>query len=209
MITPYKQTLSHSCLAACMLMLSETPFTENEEQNLTLRGSKRINQFYVAGIPLEFVKKYGCQLTIFVDNTYFANVLESIFLKETQIKIRQKKITTRLIKDLLVQGPLICHIDDHCLGDYSHASHFIILEHTTDTFISMIDPWTGKRRKLSTKKLEEGIIQLKSQIKMCPLLFSVTTNATNNNHLIVQPPSTTIVCPTIYSDSSDTRNTAA
>lgn len=156
-----------------MLMLREKPFTEIEESDLALRGSKRVHQFYVAGIPLEFVKKYDSQINVFVDNKYFANILGDIFSSDKRISVIQEKITIPLIKDLLINGPLICHIDDHSLGDYSHASHFIVLEQATDKFVQIIDPWTGKRRKITFSKLDESINDLKNQIRMCPLLFSL------------------------------------
>jgi hypothetical protein len=57
-IIPYKQTLSHSCLAACFLMLREKKITEVQEQELALNGSKRTYAFYVTGIPLEFAKRH-------------------------------------------------------------------------------------------------------------------------------------------------------
>lgn len=173
MIIPYKQTLSHSCLAVCMLMLRNKQVTQIQEQDLALKGSKRIHQFYVAGIPLEFVKQYDAQVIVYVDNKYFANVLEEIFSQDRRLSIVQRKITLSLIKDLLESGPLICHIDDHSLGDYSHASHFIILERATDKFVQIIDPWTGKRRKIFLAKLDDSISDLKNQIKMCPLLLSL------------------------------------
>lgn len=173
MIIQYKQTLSHSCLAVCMLMLRGKPFTETEEQGLALRGSKRKHQFYVAGIPLEFVKKYDSQVIVYADNKYFANVLRDIFLPYKRISVIHKKITLSLIKELLEDGPIICHIDDHSLGTYSHASHFIVLERATYKFVQIIDPWTGKRRKITLSKLDESISDLKNQIKMCPLLFSL------------------------------------
>lgn len=173
MITPYKQTLSHSCLAACFLMLSKRRFTKSDEQKLTVEGSQRKHKFYVAGIPLEFVKEYNRKIVVYVDNTYFARILEEIFLSEKRIGVIQKKISQSLIKNLLRERSLICHIDYHDLGDYSHASHFIILEKATKQFVEIIDPWTGKRRKLSFSKLDKGIYDLKTQIKMCPLLFTV------------------------------------
>lgn len=173
MIVPYKQTLSHSCLAACMLMLRRKQFTEIEEQDLAVSGSKRMHKFYAAGIPLEFVKKFDSKVAIYVDNKYFANVLEEKLSQDSRLHVVHKKITQSLIRDLLKKDSLICHIDDHSLGDYSHASHFIVLERATDKFIHIIDPWLGQRRKISIVKLEESISDLKNQIKMCPLLFSL------------------------------------
>ena len=176
-IIPYTQTLSHSCLAACMLMLRGEQFTQAEEHELALNGSKRVHQFYVAGIPLEFVTKFNCRVVVHVDNAHFANILKELFSPDKRLHVIQKKIKLSLIRDLLESGPLICHIDDHSLGDYSHASHFIILERATDKFIQIIDPWTGKRRKISIARLIEGITDLKHQIKMCPVLFSIDTLA--------------------------------
>jgi len=173
MIDPYKQTLSHSCLAACMLMLRGKKFTKIEEQDLAVRGSKRIHQFYVAGIPLEFAKKFDRDVIVYVDNKYFAKVLKEIFSQNRLLHVVQERITQSLIRNLLKRGSLICHIDDHAPDDYSHASHFIVLERETEKFVQIIDPWTGKRRKIRLTKLDEGINDLKNRIKMCPLLFSL------------------------------------
>ncbi len=175
MIIPYKQTLSHSCLAACMLMLREQLFTVEEEIELAFRGSKREHQFYVAGIPLEFAQQYDNQVSVYVDNKYFANILRSIFSQGKRIRTIQRKITLQLIKDLIIDGPLICHIDNHTLGDSSHSSHFIILEKATDKLVQIIDPWTGKRRRIKLTKLDMGIKDLKNYIKMCPLVFSLVS----------------------------------
>jgi ABC-type bacteriocin/lantibiotic exporter with double-glycine peptidase domain len=84
-----------------------------------------------------------------------------------------KKINLQFIAEVLNKKPLICHIDDHALGDYSHASHFIVLEKATEKSVQIIDPWTGKRKKINKFTLERAITELKNQVKMCPLLFSV------------------------------------
>lgn len=172
-ITPYKQTLTHSCLAACFLMLRGKRFTKHDEQKLALYGSKRTYPYYVVGIPMEFVKKFNCKITIHVDNKFFTSILQKSFMQEKRVSIVHKKITDTLIVELLKKHSIICHIDDHALGDYSHASHFIILERVTKKFIYVIDPWSGKRKRIINTRLEEAISELKSQIKMCPLLFSI------------------------------------
>lgn len=172
-ITPYKQMLTHSCLAACFLMLYGERFTEHDEQEIALDGSKRIYPYYVVGIPMEFFKKFDCKITIYVDNKFFTSILEKSFMLEKRVSIVHKKITDKFIIELLKIQPIICHIDNHALGDYSHASHFIILEKATEKFIYVIDPWSGKRKRMINTKLEEAISDLKNQIKMCPLLFSI------------------------------------
>ena len=172
-IKPYKQSLTHSCLAACFLMLNKKTFTENDEQQLALNGSKRTYPLYIVGIPMEFSTKFKKDLTVHVDNKYFTEVLGKHFIRNKKIKVVHDPITKSLIKDLLKERSLICHIDDHAIGDYSHASHFIILESVTEKFIQIIDPWSGERKKISMDTLLAAIKDLKTQVKMCPLLFSI------------------------------------
>ncbi len=174
-ILPYRQSLSHGCLAADFLMLLReqygTKFSKKDEDQLLLKGMKRTYPFYVVGIPKEFFKRYQKKVNIVVDNKYFTNILIKSLKDGVNFNIYHQKITTSLIRELLNERPLICHIDDHYLGDYSHASHFIILERATDTKILIIDPMTGKKSLISDKKLEDSILSLKRHIKMCPLLF--------------------------------------
>ncbi len=176
MIIPYKQSLTHSCLAACFLMILKTEkginFDEKVEQNLALNGSKRTYPFYVVGIANEVAEKYHVKINIIADNKYFAEVLDKSFKNQPLVSIKHEKVTLTLIKNLLQNQPLICHIDNS-LFDYSHSSHFIVLEEATDKFISIIDPWTGQRKNITDKKLEESINNLKNHIKMCPLLFYI------------------------------------
>jgi uncharacterized protein YvpB len=49
----------------------------------------------------------------------------------------------------------------------------MILEKTTKKFIYIIDPWSGKKKRIINTKLEKAISDLKNQVKMCPLLFSI------------------------------------
>ena len=176
-IIPYKQSLTHSCLVACFLMLlkaqANIEFTEAEEQDLALNGSKRRYSFYVIGIPSEIMKKYNKKIQVYADNKYFTKVLQNSCEVNQGIKITHNSITLNLVRELLKKKPLICHIDNNALGDYSHTSHFIVLEKTTKDTIQILDPWTGKKKHISNNVLEKAIYNLKTQVKMCPLLFSI------------------------------------
>jgi len=172
-ITPYQQTLTHSCLAACFLMLQGKKFTELDEQELAVKGSSRDYPFYVVGISTEFSKKLDGKIKIYADNALFTTTLQKAFTDTDKINVIHKKITISLITELLNENPIICHVDNHTLGDYSHASHFIILEKATKDFVNIIDPWSGKRKKISKSTLDESVSDLKNHIKMCPLLLSI------------------------------------
>lgn len=174
-IQPYKQSLTFSCLAASFLMIlekeKEIEFNEITEQEIALLGSRRIYPFYVVGITTEMVKKYGHKVKVIADNKYFANILDKSFSDQKDISVEAKPITAMFIRELVEEQPVVCHIDDHGLGDYSHASHFIVIEKGGKGSFTVVDPWTGKRKRITDKTLENAIYELKTHVKMCPLLF--------------------------------------
>lgn len=174
-IIPYKQSLSHSCLVADFLMLFKAKygieFDINDESDLLLKGMDRKYAFYVVGCPKAINEKYNKRIGIVVDNQYFTDILIKEFKDKENFNIYHQKVNLKTIKRLIEKRPLICYIDDNYLGDYSHASHFIILERMTDKMIQIIDPFTGKRSSISHKKLENSVQSLKDHIKMCPLLY--------------------------------------
>lgn len=178
-ITPYAQSLTHSCLAACLLMLREAASgrlcTEQEEQALALSGSLRTYPFYVVGIPAEFSKRYHIAVRILADNTYFAGRLRDAFAGHDGVHVEQAKVTLPLIRKELQTHPLICHIDNHALGDSSHSSHFVILERELPKDrILVVDPWSGKKRRMRMAMLENAIHDVKNHLKMCPLLLHLS-----------------------------------
>ena len=176
-ILPYKQSLSHGCLVADFLMLLKakhgTNFSEKDEVQVLLKGMKRTHLFYIVGISKEFFNRYKRKVNVIVDNKYFTNILIKGFNDRNNFNILHNKITIPLIRELLKKQPLICHIDDNYLGDYSHASHFIILEKATNKKILIVDPMSGKKSLISDKKLHDSILSLKKHIKMCPLIFYI------------------------------------
>ncbi len=176
-IKPYQQSLTHSCLAASFLMILETEkneiFKKKDEQQLTLKGSQRSYPFYVVGITTEVAKKYKVKIHILADNKFFTRTLKKSF-RDQNVFVSYKKVTIVLIRKLLEKNKLICHVDTHGLGDYSHTSHFIIIERVSGKIFTIIDPWTGKRKKIAEVTLEKAINELKNKVKMCPLLFLVS-----------------------------------
>lgn len=168
-----RQSLSHSCLAVCLLMLREQSageFSAKDEKKITLAGMSRKYQYYVVGVPFEFSKQTNTNVTVVVDNKIFANELTNAFAG-SKVNVTQHEITIELIRQLTENQPVICHIDDNYIGDYSHASHFIIIEKLTVNKATIIDPMDGKRKTTRIKTLEDSIYSLKTRIKMCPLLY--------------------------------------
>lgn len=175
-IKPYQQSLTHSCLVASFLMILEAEkdktFKKEDEQQLALKGSQRTYPFYVVGITAEIAKEYKTKIQVFADNKFFTDVLKKSF-KDKNIAVSHEKITISLIRKLLAKNRLISHVDIHGLGDYSHASHFVVIEKANGKTFTIIDPWTGKRRNITEMTLEKAISELKNEVKMCPLLFFI------------------------------------
>lgn len=178
-VEPYQQSFASSCLAACFLMLRKAKkgisFDREGEREVWESGSDIQYPFYCVGIAQEFSKKFAVGIEIIVDNRYFTNVLKKAFGPRSRCTVHYQKISITSINNFLTKGPVICHIDDHSLGNYSHCSHFVILEKNLsgERFL-IVDPWHGKKKRLRSIKLEESILSLKKHIKMCPLLFRMT-----------------------------------
>lgn len=177
-IEPYRQSFTHSCLAACFFMLLKAQkgnkFDREDERKLWESGSNRKYLFYVVGIPQEFSKKFHIGVEVLVDNKYFTKNLTNAFGVGSKCKVRHQKITIESICGYLRECPMICYIDGHILGDYSHCSHFVVLEKELGgERILVVDPLTGKKRRLSFAQIDQSILSLKKHIKMCPLLFRI------------------------------------
>lgn len=170
-VKPYKQNFSHSCLVASLLMLTSNKYKQRLEKEIFLKGTSRIYPYYVVGIPHEFSRALDLNVTVYTDNKFFTGVLKAAFSKNKQIVVIHRKIDIKLIRQLIRKSPIICHIDNHYLGDYSHASHFVVIENINKNKVSIVDPYYGKRCVLSEKNLLASITSLKKHIKMCPLVF--------------------------------------
>ena len=144
--------------------------TYKDEEEILILGGKRKHPFYLVGISVEINKRFKKKISVIADNKFFAGVLEKSFANKN-FDVKQHKITTDYIKALVEKTPVICHIDDNLLGDYSHASHFIVIEKATAKRFLIIDPWHGKRKWISERTLSDAISSLKDHLKMCPLLF--------------------------------------
>jgi len=140
------------------------------EEKVVFNGLSRKYPFYLVGQIEEFLKSSRIKLKIYVDNNYFTKVLSKSF-KNKQVKLIHKKISINTIKELLKKFPLICYIDYHAFGDYSHYPHFIVIESESETKLNIIDPLFGKRQKISKNKLDIAIKELREHIKMCPILI--------------------------------------
>lgn len=171
-ICSLKQRFYHSCLVTSLLMISEMTDQSIEERVFT-EGEKRRFDYYLSGILESFVDNTMLSVEVLVDNKPYTDELtKSQNKKNKRIKIRNEKISISLIKKLVAIQPIIVHIDDNFVGDYSHASHFVVVAALRpDGKFEIADPWDGKRKFLTEEKLWNAITSLKDQLKMCPIVI--------------------------------------
>lgn len=171
-VHPLKQQFYHSCLVTSLLMISQMTDQSMEERIFT-EGEKRRFNYYLSGILESFVDNTMLSVELTVDNKFFAEeLIKNQFKKNKRIKIKQEKVTVKLIKQLLLTQPLIINLDNKFLGDFSHSSHYVVVEKIiANGKLQLIDPLTGGKKILTEEKLEEAILSLKTHIKMCPLVI--------------------------------------
>lgn len=142
------------------------------EQRIFFEGEKRKLNNYVSSMLFSFIDNTKLSIEVIVDNKYFAESLSGELKRQQKsIKILQQKVTPSLIDKMLEKSEIILHIDDNYLGDYSHASHFVVIERKIGDKYSLIDPVSGTRKTISVVKLEASLISLKNHIKMCPIVI--------------------------------------
>lgn len=156
-------------MPACFLILIKKKISLKAELKLLIGGFKRNRDTYSAGIIKEFVSKYNKKVKVYIHSKYFFKKLK--WLVGSNIQLEHNKISLELIDKL--EFPFILYIDDRILRRSAHWPHFVVVERKHKNRFVLIDPWDGKRKWLTEKKLMKAILSLKNHLKFCPLLITV------------------------------------
>ncbi len=158
-----KQSTYESCLPCCLLML--TGKSNKDEIKIWKSGWKFD---YLIG-QLNFVSaKYKRQFDVYVENKYYFNEFEAV--KNSNIKLINKKIDLKLLDSLLKYGQVIIYLDNYYLQKIVHAPHFILALSSDSKHIKVADPFDGKLKQLPRDLLNKGIISLRNHLKFSPVL---------------------------------------
>lgn len=173
-INKFRQKFCHSCLVTSLLMISGAK-DQSQEEKIFFEGEKRDYDYYINSTLASFAKNTGKQLEVLVDNKYFTETLSHDLNELSEkVHISFKPVTTPLIKEIVKNQPLVVHLDDNFLGDYSHASHFVVVHSIRkDGRFEIFNPINGKSKYLTERNLGDAILSLKKHIKMCPILITV------------------------------------
>lgn len=169
-IKSYKQKTCEGCLPALLLMLIGKKDHLESELDLLMGGFRRNRENYAIGILHHFVSKYGKQAKVYVHNKYFFKKLQTL-VTSSDIQLKHERINLQLMNKL--QPPFILYLDDRILRKSIHYPHFVVVERQYNNKFVLIDPWDGRRKWLSEKKLMRAVLSLKNYLKFCPLLITV------------------------------------
>ncbi len=167
---PYKQTSSQSCLSVCLLTCIDEKITQKKELELLYEGLETTDPYSVS-VVRAFIKKYNRPATIYVDNNYYKTELDERFGTDN-LRFVHKKVDNKLLESL--NTPYIVYTNTHTLlGSWDYSPHFVIVESMTEKFFTIIEPGSGKRMKVSNRKLLESVKVLKDRVHYCPLVVKV------------------------------------
>ncbi len=173
-INLFKQSYHHSCLATVLLMISGFKDQKLEEK-IYLEGENRKYGYYLNDMLASFVKYSGKSINVLVDNKFFTKKLAQD-LKEPpkQIRIVHRKINSETVSDIVRKQPAVVYIDYNFMGDYSHSSHFVVVNSIRkDDHFEIFNSIDGKNKFFTAKKLDNAIFSLKNHIKMCPIIITM------------------------------------
>lgn len=145
------------------------------EKKIFFDGEVRDYDFYLTAIMASFAKNTDHKLQVLVDNSFLAEKLtKGLKNLKDKIEIIHKAITIDLVEELVKEQPVVVHLDDNFLGDYSHASHFVVLSSIReDGRYEVIDPADGKSKFLTPNQLMSAVLSLKTYLKMSPEIILV------------------------------------
>lgn len=137
----YKQTTYETCLACCLLSGAGIRITKKLELE-TITHSMKFSKHDFVGGHLDFMKIFPVKLRKII-----------------------RDIDLTLVDELIEKRPIV-YVDSYCLFGKPHLPHFItVLEKKRNGYV-IYDPWDGKKKLLSEKKLSNGISLLKNYIKL-------------------------------------------
>ena len=166
MIQIFKQTTADTCLPSSLIMLLEDRVNISPSQTLELEilveGDKLLRGNRTLGHLLYVTKKYNVRGIYFVSRTDTFEEACSFLLKKGRdnIEVRQEKINSQFIKQLLTESEVITCIDDYALRKQIHFPHFVVIENIGNNKFSLVDPWEGKRFLLSSTELDDAFRML-------------------------------------------------
>lgn len=171
-LTLKPQSTIETCLSMCLMALLEhkgIKVKKNEEINILVEGLKFTKIDYATGHLVYIGRNYKVKIAQYIDYPIFYQLL-SKYKYPKSVSLINKKVDKRLVNKLKDQLPFIIYIDQYYLAGL-HLPHFVILEKISSDKTTILDPWDGRRKVLSTITFFRAIQSLRNKLKISPKLI--------------------------------------
>lgn len=178
------QSTYESCLAWCLLHLAEEEITKDKEIEIVEYSLRFTKKDFTIG-HLEAVHDKFKKITLHIDADFRYECKSTAQLKNSaNIHICPCDVLAlmQFFDDKLLTQPVILYLDSFALWKQIHYPHYVIIIGKKDTKYTVIDPWDGKKKKVSEKVIHEGIKLLKNYLGFAPRL--ITTRKKSGGHTI-------------------------
>lgn len=169
------QSTIETCLSMCLIALLENigvRVENDEEMNILIEGLKFTKFDYSTGHLVYICKKYNVYIEQYIDYPIFFQFL-SKYKYPKNMQLIHYKINKKILQKLADKLPFIVYIDQFYLRRI-HAPHFIILEKINDKVATILEPWDGKRKRISMKIFLRSIQSLRNNLKISPKIITVS-----------------------------------
>lgn len=167
----YKQSTYETCLAVCFMNLLEIIPTRKKEIEIWKHGW---NFNFLSGQLNYIAKKYKKNLSLIIDNKYYAKKLSEELLKN--IHLSSQNVTVPFLENLVNENFVILYMDNFYLQRIVHYPHFVLITGQTGGNFIITDSWDGTIKMIDKKIVKKSILSLKKNLGFSPLVITEQKN---------------------------------
>lgn len=161
------QRTSESCLQVCLLSLAGCPAsTIRELERPLLHAALDRKRDFVGGTLAALSGAVGVAVEIVVERPALARRWNRV----PGCRARAGRITLARCRALAGHGPFALNLDGHALRGGLHYPHFLVVRGFSAGNFAILDPWTGRARRLPPAVLAGGIRGLRA-LGFAPLVI--------------------------------------
>jgi len=180
----YKQKHPETCLAKSILIVINKQKNAKIAKNMELKifnfALKYNRENFTIGHLQKVINEFNVKISWYVDTKIYYEFVKKQKLS-AKINLILKKVNLKTIDQLIEKQPIIIYVDQFYLWKQSqglyykyHYPHFIIVLHKNKSKYRIIDPNTGKKEYIGSKKLSKAIISLRNHLWFSPQIIQFT-----------------------------------
>ena len=170
----HAQSTAESCLAMCLLRIAKLKISKRTEWQLFSFALRFSKASFTLG-HLEWIsKRLRLAVTLDIGVTWYWRIVKAL-PRSRRVNVRRSPVTLNTIAQALRQRPVIAYIDGFYLWKRIHYPHFIVIEATVGSGVTIYDPWDGVRRTVSRSLVQRALNSLRFRLRMAPQLIYIAS----------------------------------